>query len=194
MKCDTEFKALKDGKGNIIMPDDSFDLLLSCLSNQKNLYTTLNDINIDVKNKIQNRIEDIKKQSQKILQQKYVFSLSEGDYYLSKRYEYQNDDTEWSGKDVGLVYELFKDTRIVYEKREDLLPLDGSEKIKEGDEPIGKTADEWIAVEPEPRPWLIERPLMYDGQYLTISEDGFKNRPWKQEEVEQIKLLFDSRL
>ena len=181
---------IKDGKGNIVISEDSFEMLLNCLDNQKFIH----EQNGSVKDENQKVIDDFNQECRDILHQKYVFSLSEDGYYLSKRYENQIEDTEWTGEDVGLVYELFKDTRIIYKKREDLLPLDGSEEIKEGTEPIGKTKDGWIATEPKPRPWLIERPMMYDGQYLTISEDGFKNRPWKQEEVEQIKLSFDSRL
>lgn len=195
--------AIKDGKGNIVISEDSFEMLLACLDNQKFVgESPQNADSISVgkeaywkgQQDIQDTIDQYNRSCRDILHQKYVFSLSEDGYYLSKRYENQIEDTEWTGEDVGLVYELFKDTRIVYEKREGLFPLDGSEEIKQGDKPIGKRADGWIAVEAEPRPWMIERPLMYDGQYLTISEDGFKNRPWKQEEVEQIKLLFDSRL
>lgn len=159
-------EAIKDGKGNVIVSEESL----------KNL---IND-------PVNYRIE-----FEKILDQNYTFSTTDNGYFLSKRYEHQNEDTEWTGNDVGLVYELFKDTIIVYEKREDLLPLDGSEQIKQGDEPIGKTADGWILVEAGPRPWLIERPLMYDYQYLTISEDGRKNRPWKQDEIQRIKEIFN---
>ncbi len=61
----------------------------------------------------------------------------------------------------------------------------------EGSEPIGKTQDGWMVVEPEPTPWLIERPLRYDYENLTISEDGSKNRPWKEEEIQKIKELFN---
>ncbi len=158
--------AIKDGKGNIVISEESFINLINSPGN----YATC----------------------KKILDQNYIFNVTDDGYFLSKRYELQNEDTEWTGNDVGLVYELFKDTKIVYERRSDLIHLDGSEKIKQGDEPLGKTADGWIAVEPEPRPWLIERPMMYDGQYLTISEDGRKNRPWKKEEVENIEKLFNN--
>ena len=193
--------AIKDGKGNIIISEDSFEMLLACLDNQKFVgESPQNADSLSVgedkywkgQEDIQNTIDQYNRQCRDILHQKYVFSLSEDGYYLSKRYEQQSEDTEWSGEDVGLVYDLFKDTRIVYRKREDLFPLDGSEEIKQGDVPLGKTADSWIVVEPEPRPWLIERPMMYDGQYLTISEDGFKNRPWKAIEIEKIKEKFNS--
>jgi hypothetical protein len=49
-------------------------------------------------------------------------------------------------------------------------------------------------VEPEPRPWLIERTLRYDCEYLTISEDGKKNRPWKKEEIDNIRKLFNKEI
>lgn len=181
--------AIKDGKGNIVISEESFGVLLNFLDNQKFMHEQGSEIR-DYNQKV---IDDFNQSCRKILNQKYVFSLSEEGYFLSKRYDNQTEDTEWTGEDVGLVRELFKDTRIVYKKREDLLPLDGSEEIMQGDKPLGKTLDGWIAVEPEPRPWLIERPMRYDGQYLTISEDGKKNRPWKQEELEKIREIFNSK-
>jgi hypothetical protein len=33
--------------------------------------------------------------------------------------------------------------------------------------------------------------MRYDGDYLTISEDGKLNRPWKKEEIENIQNIFD---
>jgi hypothetical protein len=110
---------------------------------------------------------------------------------LAYKYVHQTEDTEWTGEDVGLVYWIFKDTRIIYNETRVLLPLDGSEMIKKGSNPIGKTEDGWIAVKPEPRTWLIERALRYDGEYLTISEDGVKNRPWKEEEINQITKILN---
>ena len=80
----------------------------------------------------------------------------------------------------------------MYKETRKLLPLDGNEAIMEGTEPIGKTKDGWIAVKPEPRPWLIERPLRHDGDCLTISEDGSKNRQWKQDEILKIQDLFNA--
>ncbi len=35
--------------------------------------------------------------------------------------------------------------------------------------------------------------LRYDYQYISISEDGKTNRPWKQKEIEQINELFNNR-
>lgn len=162
-----KLNAIKDGKGNIIISEDSFEMILNCLDNQK-------------------FIDNYNKECRNILNRKYVLRTESDGYFLAKRYENQTEDTQWTEVDVGLVYELFKDTRIVYKETRNILPLDGSEKIMEGIKPIGKTEDGWIAVEPEPRPWLIERSLRYDYDYLTISEDGKKNRPWKKDEIEKI--------
>lgn len=193
---------IKDGKGNILISEDSFEMLLACLDNQKFVgEPPQNGDSLSVgkdeywkgQQDIQDCIDHYNRECRKILHQKYVLRTESDGYFLAKRYEHQNEDTEWTGEDVGLVYELFKDTRIIYEKPENLLPLDDSEEIMEGTEPIGKTEDGWIAVEPEPRPWLIERPLRYDYQYLSISEDGKTNRPWKEEEIKKIKELFDDK-
>lgn len=81
---------------------------------------------------------------QKILHQKYNLRTESDGYFLAKRYEHQLKDSEWTGDDVNLVYELFKDTRIVYKESRNLLPLDGSENDYGGTVPIGKTEDGWI--------------------------------------------------
>jgi hypothetical protein len=194
--------AIKDGKGNIVITEDSFEMILACLDNQKFVgESPQNGDSISVgKNKyyktqkdIQDVIDFYNRECRKILHQKYILRTESDGYFIAKRYEHQTEDTEWTGDDVGLVYELFKDTRIVYKETRDLLSLDGSEEIMEGTEPIGKTIDGWIAVEPKPRPWLIERPLRYDYQYLSISEDGKTNRPWKRDEINKIQELFDNR-
>jgi len=193
--------AKKDGKGNIVISEDSFEMVLACLDNQKFVgESPQNGDSISVgedkywrgQEDIQNTIDLYNSECRKILHQKYVLRTESDGYYLAKRYEYQTEDTEWTGNDVNLVYELFKDTRIIYETPENLLPLDGSEEIMEGTEPLGKTEDGWIAVDPEPRPWLIERPLSCDYSYLTISEDGHTNRPWKEEEVSKIQELLNN--
>lgn len=162
-----KIEAIKDGKGNIVISEDSFEMVLVCLDNQK--FVGEQPQNGDSlsfgeeeywkgQQDIQNAIDYYNRECRKILHQKYVLRTESDGYFLAKRYEHQSEDTEWTGEDVGLVYELFKDTRIIYVKPENLLPLDGSEEFKMGDEPIGKTQDGWMVVKPEPRPWLIERP------------------------------------
>lgn len=192
--------AKKDGKGNIIISEDSFEMVLNCLDNQKfvgeqpqngDSFSIGEDEYWKGQQIIQDAIDHCNRECRKILHQKYILRTELDGYCLAKKYEHQTEDTEWTGEDVSLVYELFKDTRIVYKETRNLLPLDGSEEIMEGSEPIGKTVDGWIVVEPEPRPWLIERPLCYDYQYLTISEDGSNNRPWKQEEIVKIQEIFN---
>jgi len=195
-------EAIKDGKGNVVITEDSFEMLLSCLDNQKYVGEAPQNgdsisVGKDEYYKTQKDIQDVidfyNRECRKILHQKYIFNTEESGYFLTKKYEHQEKITPWTGEDVGLVYELFKDTRIIYKETRELLPLDGSEEIKEGSTPIGKTKDGWIAVEQEPRPWLIERALRYDGDYLTISEDGSKNRPWKQDEIQKIINIFNNK-
>lgn len=198
-----KIEAKKDGKGNIVISEDSFEMVLACLDNQKFVgEQPKNGDSLSIvkheywegQQDIQNAIDYYNKECKKILHQKYVLRTESDGYFLAKRYEHQTEDTEWTGEDVGLVYELFKDTRIIYEKPKNILPLDDSEEIMEGTEPIEKTQDGWIAVEPKPTPWLIERPLRCDYNYLTISEDGKTNRPWKQHEIEKItKILNEGR-
>lgn len=192
-------EAIKDGKGNIVISENSFELLLACLDNQKFVHEApQNGDSLSVgednykqtQESIQDTIDTYNRACRDILHQKYVFQTCPDGFWLTKRYEYQKDITPWSGEDIGKVYDVFKDTKIKWEKPENLIPLDGSEIIKEGSTPIGKTEDGWM-VEPESRPWLIERPMRFGDEYLTISEDGITNRPWTQEEIILISKIFN---
>lgn len=153
-----EVNAIKDGNGNVVISEDSFEMLLACLDNQKFVgESPQNGDSLSVgednywkgQEDIQNTIDSYNTECRKILHQKYIFETKNDGYYLTKKYEHQNDITPWSGEDVELVMEIFKNTTI-----------------------------------------NIERPLRYDGDYLTISEDGITNRPWKKEEIEIIKKTF----
>lgn len=158
----------KDGKGNVIISEEK-------LKEISKLLLSFNPLRIEIEN---------------VLNQKYIFETIHNGLSLVKRFD--KDHIEWSGEDIGLVYELFKDTKILYKKPENLLPLDGSEDIKSGDfELLGKDKHGWVYVKPEDRPWLIERPLIYDHICLTISENGINNRPWKSEEIEMIENVFN---
>jgi len=179
VKCN----AIKDGEGNIIITEDSFDFLLVCLANQKFIQGCPPEN--------QEIIDDYYDQCTEILHQRYIFETFEDDYFLAKRYKYQDKLTPWSGEDVSKVYELFKDTIIQYDIPKNLKSLSEDTEYPAESNPLGITEDDWIICEPEPRPWLIERALRYDGDYLTISEDGKHNRPWKKEEIKNIQKIFD---
>ncbi len=183
MKLNTipELVAIKDGLGNIIVNEDSFEFLLMCLDNQK----------FNPSNNSQYVIDGYNKKCRKILHQHYIFETIEDGYFLTKRYNYQDKITPWSGDDVYLVYQLFKDTKIEWEKPKNLKPIENESYKIDGKEPLGVTEDGWIIIEPETTPWLIERPMRYDHDYLTISEDGKNNRPWKNTEIENIQKLFN---
>ena len=176
---------IKDGLGNIVITEDSFDFLLACLDNQKFIQVIQG---APPENQI--IIDNYNRECRKILHQKYIFETCEDDYFLFKRYKYQDKITSWSGDDVAKVYELFKDTRIEYKEPENLKPIT-NEEYKDGDEPLGVDENGWIICEPEPTPWLIERAIRHDGEYLTISEDGKINRPWKKDEIENIRDIFN---
>ena len=197
-----KLEAIKDGIGNIIITEDSFEHLLACLDNQKfvgevpqngdSLAEGEESYNSTQK-QIQDAIDDYNRECRKILHQKYIIDTKQDDYFLTKRFEHQEKFTQWNSEDVYKVSELFKDTIIVEKEISDLLPLDGTEDVKEGTNPIGKTKDGWIVIKQDPRPWLIERSMRCDYEYLTISQDGKTNRPWKQEEIKQIKELFKTK-
>lgn len=192
--------AIKDGNGNIVITEDSFEMLLACLDNQKFIdELPQNGDSISVGERefyktqqdMQNVIDLYNRGCRDILHQKYLFILEDDGYFLTKKYQLQDEVIPWSSVDVDLVRTLFKDTVIIYDTPTDIIPLDGSEMIKDGDVPIGKDAEGWIICEPEPSTWLIERSLRCDYKYLTISENGRTNRPWKQEEIDKIVCLFN---
>ncbi len=196
-----KIEAKKDGEGNIIISEDSFEMLLICLDNQKFVYeppqngdsvSVGKDDYFRVQRDIQDSINQYNRSCRNILHQKYIFEVTHNGLSLFKKYEHQDEITPWSGKDVGLVYTLFQDTKINYKKPSNLKPIT-DEYIKGGDTPLGVDENGWIHVEAKDKPWLIERPLRYDGNYLTISEDGSNNRPWKEEEIEQIQKLFNKK-
>lgn len=163
--------AKKDGKGNIVITENSFEMLLACLDNQKFVHeapqngdslSVGEDTYKQIQENIQKTIDEYNRACRNILHQKYIFSTTENGYFLKKNYEHQEELTPWSIEDVAKVREIFKDTKIKWERPKDLLPLDGSEEIQDGSNPIGKYSNGFIVCEPtKSEPWLIERPLRF---------------------------------
>ena len=183
----SERHAIKDGIGNIIITENFFKILLTCLEKQKSMCESpKNSFDGNHRELIQKNIDVYHKACLKILNQKYVLNTADDGYYLFKYYDSQQDLTHWSDKDVDVVNELFKGTRIKFEKPKSLKPIPKGTPIKKGTTPLGMDERGFLVCEQKDRPWLIERPLQFSGEYLTISEDGKKNRPWKFNEIEGI--------
>lgn len=194
--------AIKDGKGNIVISENSFEGLLACLDNQKFVgEVPQNGDSLSVGKEeyestqqgIQKFIDDYNKECRKILHQKYVFEAKEDGYFLTKRYEYQDKITSWTTEDVKFVYQLFKDTQIKWEQPENLKPITDDTLIMEGTEPLGINEKGFVVCKPESTPWRIERNVFTSEGNLTISEDGKKNRSWTKEEISKIQELFKKR-
>ena len=195
-------EAFKDGKGNIVITEDSFEMVLACLDNQK--FVGEGPCNGDslsigkeeyykTQQNIQDTIDKYNRECRKILHQKLVFELKEDDYYLTKRYEFQDKIIGWSWVDALKIRDsVFKDSVINKEFKipENLKPITKDTPIMKGTEPLGINEEGFVVCKPDPQPWLIERNVFTDEGHLTISEDGKNNRPWKKSEVEQIKNLF----
>ena len=154
--------AKKDGKGNIIITENSFEMLLGCLDNQKFVgESPQNGDSISVgkdeyyhtQDDIQQVIDEYNRECRKILHQKLLFEIIEDGYFLIKKYEYQDDLINWEFSEVLQVRELFE------------------------------------LFNPE---IYIERNVFTSESNLTIG-DGKKNRPWKTEEIEMIKKLFNEK-
>lgn len=155
-----ELNAIKDGKGNIVINEDSFDFLLTCLDSQK----------FKPAQQEQDIIDEYNHQCRDILNQRYIFETCMDGYYLFKKYIYQDDIIPWSSDDLFKINELFKNTKLKNKSQE---------------------FDNEHTVSMSEQSWLIERPLRYDNDYLTISEDMISNRKWTIDEIENIIQLFD---
>ena len=92
--------ARKDGKGNIIITEDSFEMILNCLDNQKFF---------DGDIKTQKVIDNYNIQCREVLSRRYNFYTSHDGYTLYKKYENQDEIIEWSMEDVNIVNTLFID-------------------------------------------------------------------------------------
>ena len=154
----TKLDAIKDGSGNIIITEGSFNFLLRCLDDQQ--YIPHPTLRADYSG--QADIDSYKDDCRKILEQRYIFETCEDGYFLFKKYKYQDEIIKWSNEDVSKVFDLFKNNTVIEYTRHT-----------------------------NPRPWLIQRAIRYDDNYLTISEDGQYNRPWKPEEIEEIRHIFN---
>ncbi len=193
-----KIEAIKDGTGNIIISENSFKTLLAYLDIQKNVHETRHGRYVgeeqykSAQQDTQNTIDEYSTACKKILHQKYVLETNNDEYWLSKRYEHQKELTPWSNKDISVVNELFKDTRIKWEKPENLRPIPEGAITMSGTNPIGMDENDFFVCEPEPTPWLIEAPMRRNGEYLTISEDGKINRPWEFNEIERVGWALNS--
>jgi len=64
---------------------------------------------------------------------------------------------------------------------------------------LNQEFEEWSAEDRDmiskllPENWLIERHVFVSEKYLTISEDGIKNRPWQKGEIELITKMLNSK-
>ena len=109
-------EAKKDGKGNIIISENSFEMLLACLENQKFVgEPPQNGDSLSVgeeeywkgQEDIQNTIDEYNRECRKILHQKLIFELKEDGYFLTKRYEHQEETINWDWNDVLKVRKMF---------------------------------------------------------------------------------------
>jgi hypothetical protein len=187
----------KDGKGNIIITEDSFEMLLGCLDNQKFIGEAPQNGDslaegeenyTNTQKGIQNIIDKYNRECRDILHQHIIVEAVNDNYWLTHRYEKQEELIEWD-KYMEPIFKLFENTEIKYSQER----LDGLDNmVKRINESL---KDEYQIAgfeEPKPTPWLIERALFQGYEYLTISENGRNNRPWKQEEIEQIQQIINN--
>lgn len=159
----------KDGKGNIIVSEDFFSILIGNIDSQQ-----------------------VSNYCRSILYQPIVIETKSENYYLTKRYSHQSDLISWyEGEEIAIVNELFKDTVLKRPKRIHKATQDYFEYLDDLEKMEILCCQ---AIEQQPEPFHIETSFKSDGEYLTISEDGQNNRPWTEEEINKIREAIDYRI
>lgn len=107
--------AYKDGKGNVIITEDSFEMLLACLDNQKFVGESPQngdslaegpDSYYKTQNTIQKTIDDYNRTCREILHAGLKPFRDEKKYQLYKRYENSELNLEWQPEDVAKIQKV----------------------------------------------------------------------------------------
>lgn len=103
-----KLEAKKDGNGNIIITEDSFEYLLNCLDNQKFIAGQPEEN--------QHIIDDFNSQCRDILNQHIVIDIKHYGLSLCKKYDKQDDLIKWLPEDVYLIDKILSsDTKLYIE-------------------------------------------------------------------------------
>jgi hypothetical protein len=147
--------ARKDGNGNVIITEDSFEMILNCLDNQKFLpippqsrggeYGHQKDVEI-----MQDAIDQYNTRCREILNEKYIAETLLDGLYLGKKLEHQEGYSDWNKEEAITI--------------QDVLSKNGKVMIKR-----------------------------FNGvfEFITIAENGQKNRPWTQMEIDQVQEIIN---
>lgn len=111
-----KLNAKKDGKGNVIITEDSFEMLLACLDNQKFVHeapqngdslSVGEEVYTSTQESIQKAIDEYNKAARDILHSKFKYGTTFNGYCLLREYENQNGAIPWSNEDVNKISKLF---------------------------------------------------------------------------------------
>jgi hypothetical protein len=140
------FNIQKDGKGGIVISEDSFEMLIRLFEDQRYVISSRD-------NNLQNIIDSYIDICKETLYQKFVCEIQDEENYLYKRYENQIDYHEWTMEDLMKISGVFNTT-------------------------IGKP--------------LIGR-SNHHTKCLTISDNGFINRAWTNDEIEFMTKIINDK-
>lgn len=122
--------------------------------------------------------------------QQLMIETRNDNFYLTKRYTHQNELLSWyDGYELIKIKELFNGTKLKAIEEDNRK----TERYGEGAIEIQGNSVNYCYMEykeiclPKNEPWHIETAFRSEGKYLTISEDGINNRPWKEEEIKMIR-------
>jgi len=177
----------KDNKGNIVLSQDSFEMILMCLANQKFLKEnppngeafSLGKEKYDfIQENMQNEIDNCYKQCIDFLHKKILIVIEQDGCALTKKYENDNSILEWTKKDIEKIKNIIDNN--YYNQQLLMSPGITTMFIDDHTEILKhKNSKEHQNV-------IAEN---YKGQ-LTISDNGNFYRAWKKEEIDAIKNLF----
>lgn len=110
-----KIEAYKDGYGNIIIEEDSFEFLLACLDNQKFVGEVppngdaVESEYEQIQKDNQSTIDDINHQCRNILHQKIQVMIESKGLCLSKKYLEAEDFISWTSDELDLIKSEFKE-------------------------------------------------------------------------------------
>ena len=102
-----KLNAYKDGKGNVIITEDSFDYLLNCLDNQKFIYE-FSCIKNTIQEENQEIIDNFNTQCREVQYAKIEVVPSKNHWLLRKRFKNSDVDVMWQLEDVYKIIDILE--------------------------------------------------------------------------------------
>ena len=104
-----KLNAYKDGVGNIIITEDSFDYLLNSLDNQKYIH----EFSFTIREENQKIIDDFNTQCREVQHAKIDIVPSKNYWWLKKRFKNSDVDVMWQLEDVYKIVDILETESMI---------------------------------------------------------------------------------